>query len=291
MIESITFSGINGTTFNLNDDNSPLHNFDSSVDFRTDETLRVQDHGLWETFSYMGARTIVFEGDLIGNTVQDLFSRRRSIFGACIPTPELGNRKVGTLSIDYVGLPETVTIDVYMDGYPSMPLNANFPAICPYQIGFKAFDPFFYGTTVYEAHSGAPGQFGGRTYPKTFNRTYTFSGAGGQLALTVGGDAPTRPTIILYGAMVAPTVTFVKESVSYSLKFPGLTISAGDFITIDTTTHTILNGQGASIYDALDPTSDWFRLYPGDNEVNITASFASSASDGVIQWNNVYMPS
>lgn len=293
MIQSITFNGTNGSSFNLNElGSSPLFNFDSSVDYRTDETLKVQDHGLWPTFSYLGSRTLTFEGDLLGTSAGDLFNKRRAIFGACVPTPELGNREVGTLVIDYTGMPETVAIDVYLDGYPSIPINNEVPLKCPYMISFKAFSPFFYGTTINTIHLGAPGTFGGRTYNKTYNKTYAASsGSGGQQSFHVGGDAPSQPIVTLYGQMSAPTVSLVKDDIFYSLKFPELQISTGDQVIIDLAEHTILNSAGGSLYDQLDPTSTWWRLYPGSNKVTVTAASADAASDATVDWKNVYLPS
>jgi hypothetical protein len=95
---------------------------------------------------------------------------------------------------------------------------------------------------------------------------------------------------LVYGPCVGPAITNV--STGATISFSGLTIAAGDYLDVNTATHTaILNSvPGSSRYSFLDfATSSWWRLPPGDSSVTFTAGSSQVPSSCHFVWHDTFL--
>lgn len=94
------------------------------------------------------------------------------------------------------------------------------------------------------------------------------------------GTWPDYPIVYLVGPLTDPVLTHV--TLGLTLDFTGVTIASGKTYTIDLRYgyKTVTDGDGANAIDELTADSDLaeFRLEPGDNDINLVASSATSAS-------------
>lgn len=122
----------------------------------------------------------------------------------------------------------------------------------------------------------------GRTYNLTFDRSYPFSlGVGDRIVRNDGNaDAEWRATI--FGPCTTPTLSINGVDLTFD-RGAGLTLAAGESVTIDTRERTVLlNGDpNESRFGRLNFT-DWswpdVRLAPGDNLVRYEAASGPEGS-------------
>jgi hypothetical protein len=178
-----------------------------------------------------------------------------------------------------------------VNGYAARSLHLQFVAADPLPV-----DPTWRNTTAW---SGS-GTSAGRSYPLTFPRAYP-AGSGGPGA-TVGtivtvGDVPVAPLLYIYGPITRPHAWIVNTDLSgtfdiYTL--PGLTISAGHSLVIDTRAKTAYldNDPTQPAMASIDWTStSWPLVTPSPNTGNLR--LAGSSTSGITQvvawWQDVYL--
>lgn len=141
---------------------------------------------------------------------------------------------------------------------------------------------------VYAAGTGATV---GRAYSLTFSRVYPASPPLGTGIVVNAGNTDAYPLIRLYGPVTEPEIDNLTQG--KSLVFAGLTLTAAEYLEIDTRAKTILlNGDSASSrYDKLDfPGSDWWTLSPGENEIWFhPATFTEATSLAELTWRDAYL--
>lgn len=290
MIDSLVFLGNNGQSVVLNDDTYPLQMFDSTVETQTDERLRPAQHGLFNTYTFMGKRVVHMEGDIFAASSADFLVKRQRLIGPFIPTPEYGSRSVGYLQIKYTGLSETITCECYLDGLPQAPLEALSPSRGTFAVTLQAFDPTLYGTTPLSAQSGVPGGGGGVSFPITFPVTFSGGSSGnGDVNVTNVGNASVFPTIVITGPCVDPSLTLHTPNQDYTLSFSGIVIDANQTLTIDMKNRTVLSNTLGSAYSYVVPGSSWWAIPPGTWTVSFRAFNASSGCKATINYTNAYM--
>ncbi len=270
----------------LNNDNLPFSSFSTEVDVRTDEMVKSQDDGLWDGFQYLGKRTIRAEGRILQQSSAEYMQMRKNILRALRPTPKLGNKVAGTLFIEFEGIGETVTADCSIEGWPEMPMEALSPSGGPFMITWKARDPVLYGqftnTSTLTLTVAAPG----RTYAKTYDRTYpTGALVGSGVAVPNAGNYQAFPKFRLYGPLTTPSLILVAGSVQYTWSL-NYTIPAGQYVDVDFRYKTVTGSSGENLYKYT-AGSTWWLLAPGDNAVTLQAAGGSGYAD--ISWKNAYM--
>lgn len=298
MIETIFFTNINGESFTLNDDHSPMTSFDTAVEDRTTERDKALQHGIWPAFTYLGKRTFTLEGDLFGDNVADFGTRRRAMKRVFLPRPQFAVRKSGTLYLTTYDITEQLSIDCTTDGDPSIPVEALQPARGQYQINLKAFDPRVYGLpqtqVIIPAASGS-----GRTYSKTYPLTYVGSSSASDVLIYNNGDIETYPSVRIYGTCTGPAIILFRSD---GMVF---TVSLGSLVLSDNTHYVDINLKyRTAVMDAgrtspADPGqnvysytlgSQWWALEPGDeNQVRYTAASYGSDSYASFVWSDAYM--
>jgi hypothetical protein len=140
------------------------------------------------------------------------------------------------------------------------------------------------------ATTGGAGAEVGRLYDLVYPRLYPASPVLGAATCTNAGTADAYPLIRIYGPCTDPVVT--NDTAGRSLEFSGLTIDAGQFLEVDTRARTIrYNADPAdSRYSKLVfPTSRWWTLAPGTNQVRFVPATGSGGASADIVFRDTYL--
>lgn len=295
MIESARFVNVNGSIVQFNDANIPFQEFMTTVDFRMTERERSQQHGLYPSNTYMGKRLFNTSGDVLANDSADYWKKRLAMIGALMPRPQL-DRKAGTLYIQFTGVPEEISAECTLDGYPELPLAALSPSASKYQVNFKAFDPRMYGPSVsVDLLYGVSENVGGKTYNKTYNRSYPVAATNpstAQISQGLYANIETFPKVTFYGPVTNPRITFQRsDGLSFFMTLQGLTLaSIADTAVVDFLTRTAMRGTGENLYNYT-IGSDWYAIEPLPTltTVRYSGTTGASPSHAVVSWRNAYM--
>lgn len=142
-------------TYNLNDDIAPFTNLDVQVTQRTDFSRnKMEQHGIWPTFTYRGQMELNIEGDLIANDASDYVAKRLALALALFGDPNDGTsgmhptvRNNGSLVITLSGMTEDLGCDVTISAF-SAPNVGGYPGYSKYLLTFVSTDPWFVGQTT-----------------------------------------------------------------------------------------------------------------------------------------------
>lgn len=295
MIESARFVNVNGSIVQFNDTHIPFEEFTTEVDFRMTERERSQQHGLYPSNTYMGKRLVHTSGDLLAADSADYWTRRLAMVGALMPRPHL-DRKAGTFYIQFTGVPEELSADCTLDGYPELPLVALSPAAGKYNVNFKAFDPRMYGAWQnVDLLYGVSQNIGGKTYNKTYPYTYsasTLSPSSAIVQQNAYANIETFPRVTFYGPVTDPRITFQRsDGIVFFMTLTGLSlVDITDTAVVDFLTRTAVRSNGQNLYNYT-VGSDWYAVEP--IPLSTTATFSGSAgsspSHAVVAWRNAYM--
>src|SRR5947207_9080298 len=121
MIDYVIFEGVNGQRLTVDQVmDLPMSTFETTVETRNDENVKVQLDGQWPEYDYLGKRTWHIEGDLVGNDPADYWARRKELVGVFEPRPDLGFLFTVRLHVKFTGLEELVS-DCTLDVTPEIP--------------------------------------------------------------------------------------------------------------------------------------------------------------------------
>lgn len=129
----------------------------------------------------------------------------------------------------------------------------------------------------------------GRSYDLDFDRSYPFSPPFGVTQFTVGGNAPTDWTGTITAQLDDPEILVN----NVLIEFPGLSLTAGQTIDIDTKARTIFrnNDPNDSIF-GLSNFADWtwddIRLSAGQNTIRLQGSNAVGDPSFTICWRDAW---
>lgn len=132
----------------------PLHNFEPEPDIDQTAIKKMQAAGVWATFNYPGAMTIVMDGEVLGLGANDAarsvdaMTKREALTDACFPplNVTLTTRKHGTLRVRYDHWTQDGDVD-YHCVLCRIPLQALSPGRHQYFINLQCFNPYFIGVT------------------------------------------------------------------------------------------------------------------------------------------------
>lgn len=156
------------------------------------------------------------------------------------------------------------------------------------QMTWHAADAFFEDSTVSTASLSPIGSGeGGVSSPLASPFFFTPGVVPGYALVTVGGTAPVAPIIDLYGPCTGPAIELVDTG--QQIIFPGLTIQAGQFVSVDMRNRTAyLNNQtSSSVYSQIDSTqSSWWTMSPGSRQIMYSPSVAGNGCQAILTWRN-----
>lgn len=296
MIENIQFTNINGQTIYFNESNLtklPTNNMTMEVDARFTERAKSEQHGIYPAYTYWGKRLIHIEGDILCQSAAEYIQQRLALISVLMPRPQVGERKAGDLAILYTGMGETLNCEATLDGYPELPMTALSPSRTPYQINFKTFDPRLYGTdNTVTLPFGITDNIGGRTYNKTYDKSWTGTIGLNSAFVNNGGNFDTAPIVTFFGPVVSPRLTLQRsDGKVFSYKLTGLTLSdVSDYVVCDFAARTVTRWNGTNLYNFA-VGSDWYTLepLPITNFVLYSGDSGSAPSYATVQWRNAYM--
>jgi hypothetical protein len=131
----------------------PLNDFSIVTNIDTHDAKKMAAAGQWRTFHYPDAMVVVAEGHIVGVGANDTaraanyFAQRLALLDAALPpVTVLTSRIHGVLRVRFDGMTEDADADVVLTSV-SAPLAAMFPANSEFQITWKAFEPYFTGTS------------------------------------------------------------------------------------------------------------------------------------------------
>jgi hypothetical protein len=131
---------------------------------------------------------------------------------------------------------------------------------------------------------------GGMTFDLEFPLTFGATDTGGQLIVANDGSYPAPVVLRVDGPCIDPEVE--NTTVGSTLKL-NYTIPTGSYIELDTDLKTVTldgsaaAGTGASRYYALDTSSSWYDLDPGNNTLEFRAP-TDDGSDLTATWRDVW---
>lgn len=133
----------------------------------------------------------------------------------------------------------------------------------------------------------------GRTYTRSYPRSYPAVGGTGPALLWNRGSMPAEWTARIFGPITGPRLILSNTGQQVVFK-DSLVIAIGDYLTVDSTTRTAyLNGSpGASRYSSLDFTltsPGWFQFEPGQNLVRLTGADALPPAQAEITFRDTYL--
>lgn len=284
MIESVLFTSKNGQTMAFNDNYVPFNSFTTEVDWRQESEEKQQEHGLWGSFPYLGKRVMRVEGDLLENTSDDYMLRRLALLGLFDPVE--GEKVLGTLAIQFSGIPEIISAEVGLDGYPELPMEALSPSAGRYQIAWKADDPYLYGENQQAIATGPSVGFG-RAYSKTYSKVYTTVGVPGidPDAFNAGNAVSRKTLFVITGPCTNPTVQNLTTGKQFTLE---MVIGSGNAVLVDTQAKTVTGNYGSGTeYSAYSQfVGDWIYLRKGTNIIRFLTVDTGNLS---VLWQSGYL--
>lgn len=269
----------------LNTDDTPMVNFTTEVEVRSDDRDKAQEWGMWPNETYLGKRLFHCEGDLFGQDSDNYMQRRLDMVSAILPMP--GERKVGTLYIQFNGIPDELHCDCGLDGWPDLPIEALKPAFTSYLINFKAYDPRMYASTIKTQDAPTPMTQAGRTFNLTYPKTYALA-TGSDIVLTNDGNTSTSPIAIITGPATNPELVLFNPDGSTSTVSVDITLNPGDSLELNFKEKMAMLNNDTNVYNSA-RTSEWWTLKPGSNTVRYTALGADDPSIATFLWNDAYM--
>lgn len=303
MIEAGSLLSVTGYGATMNTDKLPWLEASTSVDSRHDDRERVQQHGYWPTYTWLGQRKWNFNGEILADDPAEYIMLRRQIMRACMPSPRRGFRYVTRLQVRFTGMSEDVWAECDLDGTPEIPMaGTDGPSRGPFSIGLIQADPRVYGVIERKVILTP---LGGGASGLSWNAGAGVSWNGGSGVAWGGsaqlgsatpvnhdGDIDTPPRWRIYGPCSNPQLRWLNEHGEYeSVVLSGLVIDVSDYVDVDFRLRKIANSAGGSLYYSLDrDRTKWWDLLAGTNTV---AFFADSYSDpcrAELYWYNAYMP-
>lgn len=148
-----------GSPVTLNDLTYPLSAFEPESALDVKNFKKMQAHGEWPSFTYLGAMTVVAEGRILGVGASDALrsadyvAKRLALVDAILPatTTPLTARSHGFLRIQLDGMTEVADANAVVTSFRA-PIAALFPANSEFFVNWKMWEPWFVGasTTKYQ---------------------------------------------------------------------------------------------------------------------------------------------
>jgi phage-related protein len=256
-------------------------------------TPRQGEHGVRTSLSQYGARTLVFEGEILGDdqgdrkTLEDLLKQGLSLRALQSYAGPDGFVLVeitdedGSLKQCYAKIASRVTIDVTDDD----------PARRGFSFVMLAKDSFLYSQTLRSA-SGEE-TFAGTSFTVVQGASPTFPfqlSQSTRISATCDnqGTGDAAPVVTISGPTTSPKVTNV--TTGKFIELTGLTLEADESVTIDVGQRTIRDQDDNDLSAYWGSGSTWWVLQAGENEITLLdASPDEIEATCLIQWRDTYI--
>lgn len=216
-------------------------------------------HGETAFDSYYGGRTITLGGLIRAQSLfkmRDMETAMRQAFSDLKEHPLI--IRSGSVDLDVFILCKKYQKLVIKEA------QTDFRHARVFQVALRASNPFFLSYTEQYA-------------PLTMNVSPK------SVTITNTGNYDASPRIRLIGPMTNPQIVNITTGKQMTING---TIASGHTLEIDVRRRTVLDDLGANRFDMMDVTSDWVRLIPGTNGIQLTSSGFGVGSAMQIFWNH-----
>lgn len=140
---------------------------------------------------------------------------------------------------------------------------------------------------VLAAAGSGPPDPGGMTFDVGFDLTFTGGGTGiAQILAVNAGDAPTPPRFRIDGPITSPVIYNATTGQRIVL---GVTLAAGEYLTVDVATRQILYNGTGNLYQAFTyGVSEWMELAPGNNDLRILTAAYNPPAGFTVYWRDAW---
>lgn len=244
---------------------------------RADEgDSRAWNHGAWSGAEFAEQVVIPMRIVALGEGAAGFLAAHRQLTEAFAPSHEDLELRFAIAGQEYV-----------MFGRPRLvePQPRNHTGIAWYQAAFVALDPLIYSGVEHLQTLMLPITTGGLTLPVEAPFTIGASVVSGRASLSNAGNAPVGLRLRIVGPVVQPRVSLLVGSVTSTLRIL-LTLTAGQFLDVDTAAHTVyLNG---SISRRGNASGDWPVLPTGTHELAFDADTYDAAAELQVRWRDAW---
>lgn len=226
-------------------------------------------------------RVIDIDVTLVANSRASINDKLRALARSLSPKNGIGTLKV-TL---YTGEQYELAC-ILVGGLEGMGNGGEDDRVVNLSLTFKAFDPYWYATDSESATftGGTPTSF----FPWTASSGAALFSLSSSTVLDAAaahnaGDVETWPQWTIKGP--GSDLILLNNTTGKSLTLAH-TLAAGDIVLIDTSpgAKSVIDAAGTNLYAALDNSSSLWALAPGDNDISITMSGTSSATEVTLEW-------
>lgn len=229
-------------------------------------------HGSVPGLDYLGERTFVVEFDVVDETESSLSTKMQAL-----STAFQNDEEEAELAFQIPGVANGVKAIVYgRVRQRNVPVNLQY-AYGSAEAAFQVVctDPRIYSQVVNSSSVGLASTSGGLTFNATPNFSFGAVSTGGELTVSNAGNFDAPATFRIAGPCTSPVIENV--TLGKSLSFD-ITLSASEYLLIDSESRTVLLNGTASRYSTLNTTSRWFDLAPGSNVLDFRAATATSST-------------
>jgi hypothetical protein len=136
-------------------------------------------------------------------------------------------------------------------------------------VGMVAHDPRRYDADLTSVETTDIATSGGMSFPVVFPLSFDSGASGGTVTVPAGGSFERPATLKIYGPVTNPVIEEVGGDSGLAVAFDGLAISSGDWVEIDTDSHSVRLYYGSAsgylnVYTYLDPDETLIRNLPKD---------------------------
>jgi hypothetical protein len=279
-----------GTAYGFN----LMEGFDQP-DIRNGDLPRARDRGEQGGLDFEGGRDIILTGRVLpdSTSLQHATSALAGVHGA--------QQAEQPLWFQFPNLPILASMVKPRKGTAPFDVQ-NAGNLTTKVLGYHATDPRLYSAPS-QSTIGSPSPIVGVTFNIAFNVAFGGGSSVSVLTITNAGNVETRPILVLTGPLTNPTV--VNETTGWSLTFNNpasgsFTLNAGDTLTIDTDTRSVLyvasgTTAGANRSNWIVPGSIWPNdvapidgLSPGANQIEFSSSGSSDAGSLAVNYSSGY---
>ena len=268
----------------------------SSPPVRSSQTPRQGGHGVYDSLSQYGARTLPFEGVLLARTPEERlemeWALKRYLTLSALQDYATSDGYVlvkieledGTLMQCYAKIASAVQF-FYREESPGRHMMRGF------RFSMVAKDPNLYSQTLKtesggETYAGTNFQVIQGVSPTVPSQLYSLTPLTATCENLGTSDAP--PVITITGPTTSPKVTNV--TTGKFIELTGLTLGNGESVTIDVSRGSIELEDGTDVSAYWGSGSDWWVLIPGENEITLLDGNPSLiGATAEISWRDVWL--
>jgi hypothetical protein len=247
-----------------------VRSFETSIELRGSERPKVAQEGNYDEYTYAGKRLITFEGDILGTTAADYWTRRLAFVKEITHQYTFSKNPVLALQMDMAPsfLAEDLNADCRVESWLESPLGLAGATLSTYRLTLKSNFPYFRGGS---------------------NSQTVTPGAGAVALSALAGNAPNPPVLTITGPITNPVISLQGGT---AFNFNGVSLTAGQTIVVDVLKRTMTHSGGTNLY-AVIGVPFWEQngyLQPNytNKNMQLTGTGTTGATQLQIQYYNSY---